>query len=102
MTSSNDDFTALNNTTDFKPLTIAIAPGINSPKTAALSSKGFLGYSSSTNSTVRISQPMPNLAESTSAPIDRAAAVQTKASHDIDVGLEGLQGIKPLISAKFS
>lgn len=100
MTPSNDDFTALNNTTDFKSLTIV--PGINSPKTAVPSSRGYLDYSSSTNSTVRISQPMPNLAESTSAPIDRAAAVQTKASHDIDVGLESLQGIKPLISAKFS
>lgn len=100
MTPSYDDSTALNNTTDFKPLTIA--PGINPPKTAVPSNKGFLGYSSSTNSTVRISQPMPNLAESTSAPIDRAAAVQTKASHDINVGLESLQGIKPLLNAKLS
>ena len=45
---------------------------------------------------------MPNLAESTSAPIDKAAAVQTKASHDIKVGLESLQGIKPLLNTTFS
>ena len=100
MTPSYDDSTALHNTTDFKPLTIA--PGINSPKTAVPSNKGFLNYSSSANSTIRISQPMPNLAESTSAPIDRAAAVQTKASHDIIVGLESLQGIKPFFNAKLS